>query len=120
MSPGVKKSSGLKWPICTILIIAAIGATIYWGYAKFEAERLIMTGNNSSFSNPASKSSQTSNVKSNSPQTYRSGLPFYFLAGFAVIMTVILGGILYLWWSLKDWEGGKKYGEEASPAKDQA
>jgi hypothetical protein len=33
-------------------------------------------------------------------------------------MIFILGGILYLWWSLKDWEGGKKYGEENSPAKD--
>ena len=33
-------------------------------------------------------------------------------------MTAILGGILYLWWSLKDWEGGKKYGEEDTPTEE--
>lgn len=119
MREGVKKSGGLKWPICTILIIAAIGGTIYWGYAKFETEQLMIAGNNSSISDPASQSSHISNEKPDPPQTYRSGLPFYLLAGFAVIMTVILGGILCLWWSLKDWEGGKKYEEEASPAKEQ-
>lgn len=120
MGEGVKKSSSLKWPICTILIIAAIGAMIYWGYAKFEAEQLMTVGKNYSISDPASQSSRTSNEKSDSPQTYRNELPFYLLAGFAAIMTVILGGILYLWWSLKDWEGGKKYEEETSPAKERA
>ena len=26
-------------------------------------------------------------------------------------MAAVLGAILYLWWSLKDLEGGKRYGE---------
>ncbi len=43
-------------------------------------------------------------------------MPFYFLIAFAGVMTAILGTILYLWWSLKDWEGGKKYGDEEEPA----
>ena len=114
----MKKSNGIKWPICTTLIIAAIGAMICWGYAKFEAEQLMMGENSSAISSPASQSSRTSNEKPDSPQIYRSELPFYLLAGFAVIMIFISGGILYLWWSLKDWEGGKKDGEENSPAKD--
>ena len=42
---------------------------------------------------------------------YRGQLPGYFLVGFAFLMTVILGTILYLWWSLRELEGGKRYGE---------
>lgn len=46
---------------------------------------------------------------------YRTEIPMFFLVGFAAVMVGILGTILYFWWSLKDWEGGKKYGEEEPP-----
>jgi hypothetical protein len=39
--------------------------------------------------------------------------------GFALVMTAILGSIIYFWWSLKDLEGGRRYGEdEEVPAPD--
>ena len=119
MNEGAKKSGGLKWPICSMLIIAAIGATVYWGYTKFKAEQLMAAGSGPSISVPASPSPGTSSKENTSSQTYRSRLPLFLLVGFAAMMIVILGGILYLWWSLKDWEGGKKYGEEAPPTKEQ-
>ena len=42
MSGEKETGVGLKWPICTMLIVAAISALIYYGYTKFEAEQAIM------------------------------------------------------------------------------
>ena len=33
------KKRGLKWPVCTILILALVGGMIYWGYTAFETEQ---------------------------------------------------------------------------------
>ncbi|HJP13880.1 MAG: hypothetical protein QF701_06885 [Nitrospinota bacterium] len=125
MSGEKETGVGLKWPICTMLIVAAISALIYYGYTKFEAEQAIMAERAAS-SAPAHRPSvgeslQPSGETALRPgagQAYRGGLSFYLLVGFAVVMTAILGGILYLWWSLKDWEGGKKYGEEDTPTEE--
>ncbi len=113
MSAEAKKKTSLKWPICTIIIIGAISALAYWGYTEFQAERAMTAPAISAPKAPGAASGQTA-----APQAYRGGLPFYLIAGFAGVMTVILGGILYLWWSLKDWEGGKKYGEEETGGED--
>ncbi len=126
MNTEKKTGNKLKWPICTLLIVTAISALIYYGYTKFEAEQAIMAEKAASFSAPAPRPSGGASLRASSEtalragagQAYRGGLPFYLLVGFAAVMTTILGGILYLWWSLKDWEGGKKYGEEDAPAEE--
>jgi hypothetical protein len=118
MSVEKKTGGGLKWPICTLLIVAAIGALIYHGYTKFEAEEAIMAKRAASVSAPAPRTSGDASLQPNTGQAYRGGLPLYLLVGFAAVMAAFLGGILYLWWSLKDWEGGKKYGEEDASAEE--
>jgi len=110
MNQDIQKRPGIKWPICTILIITALGALGYWGFYKFQSERALSAGPKTSIVAPPSNLGALSSIQKS--KTYRGGLPAYFLIGFSAVMTTILGGILYLWWSLKDWEGGKKYGED--------
>jgi len=96
------KKTGLKWPVCTALILALLGGMVYWGYTAFEAEQAMLQAKA-----PAAASGANA-----PPVSYRSLLPPYFLVGFAVVMAAILGSIIYFWWSLKDLEGGRRYGEE--------
>lgn len=109
------KKAGLKWPVCTVLIIALLGGMIYWGYTAFQAEQAMIQ---------AKARTQSAHVAASGanapPVAYRSALPSYFLVGFALVMTAILGSIIYFWWSLKDLEGGRRYGEEETeePAPD--
>ena len=93
-----------------MLIIIALGALGYWGFSKFQIERELSADPKNSIVAPTSNMRALSSIQKS--ETYRGSLPTYFLIGFAAAMTTILCGILYLWWSLKDWEGGKKYGED--------
>lgn len=104
------KKGGLKWPICTVLILALLGGMIYWGYTAFQAEQAMMQ------TMAAPKAPGAATGANTSPVAYRSALPPYFLVGFALVMTAILGSIIYFWWSLKDWEGGRRYGDEEAEA----
>ena len=105
------KKGGLKWPVCTVLILALVGGMIYWGYTAFEAEQAMTQARVSA---PAQTTGGAASVAA--PIAYRSALPLYFLVGFALVMTAILGSIIYFWWSLKDLEGGRRYGEEEAEA----
>lgn len=105
------KKASLKWPVCTILILALLGGMIYWGYTAFQAEQAIIQAKT-----PAQTPGGAASAAGSEPVAYRSALPHYFLVGFALVMTAILGSIIYFWWSLKDWEGGKRYGDEEAEA----
>ena len=110
------KTASIKWPVCTILILALVGGMIYWGYTAFQAEQ---TMTRATITAPAQKAGGAAPAVGSKPVAYRSALPLYFLVGFALVMTAILGSIIYFWWSLKDLEGGKRYGdEEEVPAPD--
>ena len=109
--------AGVRWPVCTILILALLGAVAWWGYAEFLAERQTMTRTTAAAGqNPPAGAASA-------PTAYRTAFSSHFLAGFAVVMAAILGAIIYFWWSLKDLEGGRRYGEgeeeesEAKPAR---
>ena len=105
------KKTGLKWPVCTVLILALLGGMVYWGYTAFQAEQAMIRAKA-----PVQATGSAPPAAGASPVAYRSALPPYFLVGFALVMAAILGSIIYFWWSLKDWEGGKRYGdEEAEP-----
>ena len=82
---------------------------IYWGYTAFQAEQ---TMTRATIAPPAQKAGGAAPAVGSKPVAYRSALPLYFLVGFALVMTAILGSIIYFWWSLKDLEGGRRYGEE--------
>ena len=105
------KRTGLKWPVCTVLILALLGGMIYWGYTAFQAEQAMIQAKT-----PAKTPGGAASAAGSEPVAYRSALPHYFLVGFALVMTAILGSIIYFWWSLKDWEGGKRYGDEEAEA----
>ena len=107
------KKKGLKWPVCTILILALLGGMVYWGYTAFQAEQAMTQARATA---PAPKAPGAAQGANNPPLTYRSLLPPYFLVGFALVMAAILGSIIYFWWSLKDLEGGRRYGEEDEEA----
>ncbi|MCY3824677.1 MAG: hypothetical protein OXG62_12490 [Nitrospinae bacterium] len=100
------KKTGLKWPVCTVLILALVGGMVYWGYTAFQAEQAMIQA----------KAPAVASGANAPPVNYRSLLPPYFLVGFAIVMAAILGSIIYFWWSLKDWEGGKRYGDEEAEA----
>ncbi len=107
------KKAGVKLPICTILILTLLGGVIYWGYAKFDAEQTIARKTASA---PVQEAASGASLP---PVTYRSAFPLYFLVGFAIAMALIMGSIVYFWWSLKDMEGGRRYGEEEeTPTRD--
>ncbi|MDE0330801.1 MAG: hypothetical protein OXL41_02950 [Nitrospinae bacterium] len=103
------KKTGLKWPVCTVLILALLGGMIYWGYTAFQAEQAMMQANATA---PAPKAPGAAPGANAPSVSYRSLLPPYFLVGFAIVMAAILGSIIYFWWSLKDMEGGRRYGDE--------
>ena len=97
----MSKKKGMKWPICSVIILSVLFGLGYVTFNKYKSvppevivEREI--------------SPSTSSLKNN----YRSSLSKEFIFIFGIIMLVIMSTIIYLWWALKDWEGGKKYGEE--------
>jgi hypothetical protein len=125
MSTEKTARSGIKWPVCTMLLVIGLGALGYFSYSKFLEERAagpaaqapaqISPGQITPA--PGAVGPSAGGPPAGEP-AYRTVIPFYFLIGFAVLMTAILGTILYLWWSLKDWEGGKKYGDEEPAGED--
>ncbi len=112
------KRSGLKWPACTLLILAILGGTAYWGYDRLQAERAMTKARAGAQAQKAGEAAAASPA----PPTYRPVFPLSFLAGFALVMAAILGSVIYFWWSLKDMEGGRRYDEEEekAPAPDEA
>lgn len=106
------RRSGLKWPACTLLILAILGGTAYWGYDRFQAERAMTKERAAAQARKAGEAAAASPAQA----TYRSVFPLSFLVGFALVMAAILGSIIYFWWSLKDMEGGRRYGEEEEKA----
>ena len=93
--------------MCTVLILALLGGMVYWGYTAFQAEQAMIRAKA-----PVQATGSAPPAAGASPVAYRSALPPYFLVGFALVMAAILGSIIYFWWSLKDLEGGRRYGEE--------
>lgn len=112
-----KAKAGVGWPVCTILILALLGGVAWWGYAEFRAERQALT-------RAATPAQEAPAGAASAPAAYRAAFSSYFLAGFAAVMAAILGAIIYFWWSLKDLEGGRRYGEgeesEKKPARGEA
>ena len=107
----IEKRGGIKWPICTLLLVIGIGAMGYWTYSKYQEEQAVIAARPSAPA-PATPGDITVGPIGRGTHSYRTGLPPALLFGFAAVMIAILGTILYLWWSLKDWEGGNKYGED--------
>ena len=103
------KTASIKWPVCTILILALVGGMIYWGYTAFRAEQ---TMTRATIAPPAQKAGGSGSGSGVQARRLPLRIALYFLVGFALVMTAILGSIIYFWWSLKDLEGGKRYGEE--------
>lgn len=109
----------IKWPICTTLILALFVGLGYWSYTMFTADKMTISKDKSGSSvgfppiadRVPAHDPNFSSAKAPIRPNYRGQLPGYFLVGFAFLMTVILGTILYLWWSLRELEGGKRYGE---------
>jgi hypothetical protein len=109
----------IKWPICTTLILALFVGLGYWSYTIFTADKMNVRKNKSGSSvgfppiaeRLPSHDSNLLSAKEPIRPNYRDQLPGYFLVGFVFLMTAILGTILYLWWSLRELEGGKRYGD---------
>jgi len=115
---------GLAWPVCTLSLVLGLGALGWWSYAKWQEEQTVRRSSPQAVQQSAQAPAPQAAAPPVSPQgppqaaapapspgdAYRS-LPTYFIAGFGAVMVLILGAILYLWWSLKDLEGGKRYGE---------
>lgn len=104
------KKSGFKWPVCTLLTLAILGGTIYWGYDRFRAEQALTKAA------VGAAAQRAGEAASGAASAYRAAFSAYFLAGFALVMAAILGSVIYFWWSLKDLEGGRRYGEEEEKA----
>ena len=97
----MSEKKGMKWPICSAIILSVLLGLGYITLNKYQStpsgvktEKMIST--------------PTTGLNNN----YRSSLSKEFIFVFGIIMLIIMSTIIYLWWSLKDWEGGKKYGEE--------
>tara|TARA_B110000014_G_C19650114_1_gene342291 strand:- start:59 stop:391 length:333 start_codon:yes stop_codon:yes gene_type:complete len=97
----LSEKKGMKWPICSAIILSVLLGLGYITLNKYQntpsgvkTEKMIST--------------PTTGLNNN----YRSSLSKEFIFIFGIIMLIIMSTIIYLWWSLKDWEGGKKYGEE--------
>lgn len=119
MSAPEAPKSKMKWPICTLIIVLIVGGVFYWGYTKFQQEQTIIAQRAASAPQtsqvPRAPANITAGPIGQGAHAYRSAMPLYFISGFAVLMALIFGVILYLWWSLKDLEGGKNIKEEDSP-----
>ena len=109
------KKSGFKWPVCALLTLAILGGTIYWGYDRFRAEQTLTKAAVGEAAQRAGEAGAAT-----APAAYRAAFSAPFLAGFALVMAAILGSVIYFWWSLKDLEGGRRYGEEEEKAPDEA
>lgn len=91
----------MKWPICSAIILSVLLGLGYITLNKYQSAP-------SGLKAEKTISTPTTNLNKN----YRSSLSREFIFIFGIIMLIIMSTIIYLWWSLKDWEGGKKYGEE--------
>ena len=110
MSAAPPAKRGAAWPVCTLLLVLGLGALVWYGYGKWQEEQAIRRGAPQAVQQSAQAPAPPASPQAPPGETYRS-LPTYFIAGFGAVMILILGTILYLWWSLKDLEGGKRYGE---------
>lgn len=114
---------GVGWPLCTLLLVLGLGALGWWSYAKWQEEKAVRQSppqaarQGSPQAAPQAAPPQAPAPQAAAPhEAYRS-LPAYLIAGFGAVMALLLGAILYLWWSLKDLEGGKRAGEEMTEGK---
>ncbi|MBI2132043.1 MAG: hypothetical protein HYT99_04400 [Candidatus Tectomicrobia bacterium] len=112
---------GVGWPLCTLLLVLGLGALGWWSYAKWQEEKAVQQRSpQAARQGPQTVQPPAPAVRQGPPRSaapvpspgdaYRS-LPAYLIAGFGAVMVLLLGAILYLWWSLKDLEGGKRVGE---------
>lgn len=127
----VPAKRGVGWPLCTLLLVLGLGALGWWSYAKWQEEKAVrQSPPQAARQRPQTVQPPAPAIRQGSPQAtpqaappqapppqaaapheaYRS-LPAYLIAGFGAVMVLLLGAILYLWWSLKDLEGGKRAGE---------
>ncbi|MEE9276125.1 MAG: hypothetical protein V3V62_12535, partial [bacterium] len=83
MSGDAARRKGIKWPVCTLLILLALGSVGYWGYAKFRAGQAARIESPARAQAPAKAGAP---LKDPPPAAYRSRLPFYFLVAFSVVM----------------------------------
>ena len=97
----MSEKKGMKWPICSAIILSVVFGLGYITFNKYQTTPSEMK---------AQKTIKT--PKTNINKNYRTALSKEFIFIFGIIMLIIMSTIIYLWWSLKDWEGGKKYGEE--------
>ena len=97
----MNEKKGIKWPICSAIILSVLFGLGYITLNKYQTTPI---------DEKSQKTIKTPKTKINT--NYRSSLSKEFIFIFGIIMLIIMSTIIYLWWSLKDWEGGKKYGEE--------
>ena len=103
--------SGIKWPVCTLLLVIGLGALGYFGYSKFMEERAGTAA--PAVSTPAQ---MTPGLKAPAPggggpsaagvsagdQAYRGVFPFYFLKHIARFLVRFGEGVQAHSHSLKD------------------
>ncbi|MEK6710255.1 MAG: hypothetical protein AABZ64_06725 [Nitrospinota bacterium] len=125
---GTPARKALGWPVCTLLLVLGLGALGWWTYSKWQEEQAVRQRPPQAVQQAAPQAVQAPQAAQPAPsqaparalppeEAYR-GLPTYLIAGFAAVMAAVLGAILYLWWSLKDLEGGKKSGEGEGESRD--
>ena len=103
----MSEKKGIKWPICSAIILSVLLSLGYITFNKYQG-----TPSKTIVENTVSTPKTSLNNNN-----YRSTLSKEFIFIFGIIMLTIMTTIIYLWWSLKDWEGGKKYGEEDTEEK---
>ncbi|MBI3127704.1 MAG: hypothetical protein HYZ11_08890 [Candidatus Tectomicrobia bacterium] len=111
-APPSRRAIALSFYI--LLLAAGTGALVWHGYGKWQEEQALRQARQlqAQAARPAAPAPQQAAPQARpSPGEGYRGLPAYFIAGFGAVMALILGVILYLWWSLKDLEGGRRYGE---------
>ncbi len=107
------RGRSLQWPVCTLLFLLGMGVLGWWSYTKYmeeQAARAAPAPRAEAVLPPIAQRPAPPPAPSPEREAYRV-LPAYFIAGFALVMAALLGTILWLWWSLKDLEGGKRVGE---------
>ncbi len=82
MKTNEEKRGGIKWPVCTLLLVIGIGAMGYWTYSKYQEEQTVIAASQSA---PAATAPSDINAGpiGQGTHSYRTGLPPALLVGFA-------------------------------------